>query len=164
MTKLEVIEARMRKLQAQAEALAKEESHKAITTIRQLMAEHGLSTADIDSHIGGKGRVAKQRARIQKSAGAAKYRDPKTGATWTGHGRAPGWIAGAKDRTKFLVGGAAAKAAARNAKRTKAPANAAGKKPLPALYRDPQTGATWSGRGRVPGWIADAEDRTAFRI
>jgi len=32
-----------------------------------------------------------------------KYQHPKTGATWTGHGRAPAWIAGAKDRTKFLI-------------------------------------------------------------
>lgn len=33
---------------------------------------------------------------------AAKYRDPKTGETWSGRGRAPAWIAG-KDKTKFLI-------------------------------------------------------------
>lgn len=27
--------------------------------------------------------------------------------------------------------------------------------PQPALYRDPKTGATWSGRGRAPAWLAD---------
>ena len=33
----------------------------------------------------------------------AKYRDPKSGATWSGKGRAPGWIANAKSRDKFLI-------------------------------------------------------------
>jgi hypothetical protein len=38
----------------------------------------------------------------------ALYRDPKTGATWSGPGRAPAWIANAKDRSKFLIGDATA--------------------------------------------------------
>ncbi|CAD6559491.1 hypothetical protein LMG28727_06866 [Paraburkholderia kirstenboschensis] len=38
----------------------------------------------------------------------ALYADPKTGATWNGRGRAPAWIANAKDRSKFLIGGATA--------------------------------------------------------
>ena len=38
-----------------------------------------------------------------RSAPPAKYRDPKTGATWSGRGRAPGWIAKAKSRDKFLI-------------------------------------------------------------
>lgn len=40
----------------------------------------------------------------------AKYRDPKSCATWSGRGRAPAWLAGAKDRTKFLIDGAGAAA------------------------------------------------------
>jgi DNA-binding protein H-NS len=36
-----------------------------------------------------------------------KYADPNTGAQWSGFGRAPAWIAGEKDRTKFLINGAA---------------------------------------------------------
>ena len=50
----------------------------------------------------------------------AKYLDPKTGAQWSGRGPAPAWLATAKDRTKFLIAGAAAvateKTAARKAK------------------------------------------------
>nr|WP_321968421.1 H-NS histone family protein [Burkholderia cepacia] len=34
---------------------------------------------------------------------AAKYRDPKTGATWSGRGRAPAWIKDAKNRDRFLI-------------------------------------------------------------
>ena len=33
----------------------------------------------------------------------AKYRDPASGATWTGRGKPPGWIRG-KDREGFLIG------------------------------------------------------------
>ncbi|WP_371826729.1 H-NS family nucleoid-associated regulatory protein [Caballeronia sp. SBC1] len=36
----------------------------------------------------------------------AKYPNPKTGATWSGRGPAPAWLAAAKDRSKFLIGGA----------------------------------------------------------
>ncbi|MDN7934621.1 MULTISPECIES: H-NS histone family protein [Burkholderia cepacia complex] len=37
------------------------------------------------------------------------------------------------------------------------------RKPAEPRYRDPGTGATWSGRGRPPAWI-DGKDRTQFRI
>ena len=33
---------------------------------------------------------------------APKYRDPATGQTWTGRGKAPKWIDG-KDRSKYLI-------------------------------------------------------------
>jgi len=36
--------------------------------------------------------------------------------------------------------------------------------PQPALYRDPKTGATWSGRARAPAWVANAKDRSKFLI
>ena len=32
-----------------------------------------------------------------------KYRDPKTGKTWNGLGKPPDWIAGARNRDKFLI-------------------------------------------------------------
>lgn len=34
----------------------------------------------------------------------------------------------------------------------------------PPMYRDPKSGKTWSGRGRVPNWMAKARDRTRFLI
>ncbi|WP_282892473.1 H-NS family nucleoid-associated regulatory protein, partial [Xanthobacter autotrophicus] len=33
---------------------------------------------------------------------SAKYLDPNSGATWTGRGKPPAWIAG-KDRDQFLI-------------------------------------------------------------
>ena len=31
-------------------------------------------------------------------------------------------------------------------------------------YRNPQTGQTWSGKGRRPAWIVEAADAEAFRV
>src|SRR5579864_995706 len=43
-----------------------------------------------------------------------RYRDPKTGATWSGHARPPAWIKDARDRSVYLIGNAAAPAASEN--------------------------------------------------
>ncbi|WP_371826730.1 H-NS histone family protein [Caballeronia sp. SBC1] len=40
---------------------------------------------------------------VRATLGVAKYRDPKTGATWTGHGRAPNWMATAKNVTSSCL-------------------------------------------------------------
>lgn len=94
--------------------------------------------------------------------GGAKYADPKTGATWTGHGRAPVWIANAKDRSRFLIDGSA-QHLPNTARRTAKSGNYV-RGPQAPKYRDPETGATWSGRGRAPAWLADVKDRTTFLI
>jgi DNA-binding protein H-NS len=154
------------KLQAQAEALAAKKSSAVIEKIENLMAEHGLTTADIDAHIGSNGKRGRKpgvKAAAKSSASAAKYLDPKTGATWTGHGRAPAWIANAKDRSKFLVEGNAVAPSAPAAKKAAKVGNYV-RGPQPATYRDPKSGATWSGRGRAPAWIAEAKDRNKFLI
>jgi len=158
------LQAKIQRLQAQADALLAKKSSAVIEKIKNLMAEHGLTTADIDAHAGRKkpGRKPGAKAAAKSSTSAAKYRDPKTGATWSGHGRAPGWIASAKDRSKFLVEGMAMSSAPAAKKSAKAGNYVRG--PQPALYRDPKSGATWSGRGRAPAWIADAKDRSRFLI
>ncbi|XUW91486.1 H-NS histone family protein [Burkholderia sp. M6-3] len=167
MATLESLQAKIQKLQMQAEALAAKKSSAVIEKIKNLMAEHGLTTADIDAHTGCKKRGPKPgaKAAAKSSASAAKYRDPKTGATWSGHGRAPGWIASAKNRDKFLVDGGSA-----TPKQKPSPASEAKtagnyvRGPQPALYADPKSGATWSGRGRAPAWIANVKDRSKFLI
>jgi DNA-binding protein H-NS len=95
----------MKKLQAQADALMTRESAAVLKTVHELMERHGLTTADIDAYAGGKQRATKAVANTKSngSVAAVKYRDPKSGATWTGHGRAPQWIAAARNRDKYLV-------------------------------------------------------------
>ncbi|MDN7993667.1 H-NS family nucleoid-associated regulatory protein [Burkholderia orbicola] len=166
MATLQSIQAKIQKLQAQAEELAAAKSTAALEKIRDLMEKYDVSLAEIEAFVGKRrGRKSQAGAPAKKSGSTAKYADPKTGATWTGHGRAPAWIANAKDRSKFLVDGASSSAAAT----AKAPAKAvkAGnqvKAPQPALYRDPKSGATWSGRGRAPAWLASVKDRSKFLI
>jgi len=164
MATLESIQTRIAKLQAQAEALVAKKSTEVLERIRGLMEKHGITTADIDAHVGGKqhGRRAGMKAAAKPTTSAAKYRDPKTGATWTGHGRAPGWIANAKDRSKFLIGDVSPKVASAAKKSATDGSHLPGS--LPPLYRDPKTGATWSGRGRAPAWLAGAKDRSKFLI
>jgi DNA-binding protein H-NS len=190
MATLEQIEAKMKKLQEQAEALAARKTQTVVDQIRDIMLKHGLTTADIEAKASGK-RVAKGQkvsaaagetkvADVTKTKAAPKYQNPKTGATWTGHGRAPTWIADAKDRSKFLIaGGAEASVAmtagvaskaktAVNKTASKSVGATAGKGqrkgPQPALYVDPKSGASWSGRGRAPSWLAGVKDRTRFLI
>jgi DNA-binding protein H-NS len=162
MATLEALQAKIKKLQAQAEAMASQKSKVVLENIRSLMAKHNLTTADIDSHLGGRkrGRPSLKSAGVQKK-GVARYLDPKTGATWTGHGRAPAWIAAAKDRNKFLVAGASAPAAPAS---KHVAGNGQPKGPQPVKYRHPQTGATWSGRGPAPAWLAAEKDRSKFLV
>lgn len=39
------------------------------------------------------------------------------------------------------------------------------RKPRPApKYKNPETGETWSGRGKAPAWIAEAKDKSIYAI
>jgi DNA-binding protein H-NS len=128
MATLEQIQARMKKLQAQAESIVAGRAQGALDQIRALMLKHGLTTHDIEERakgkrdraraerlglVAGKSKSAKS-VKSVKSAGASKgkmppkFRDPKTGATWSGHARPPAWIKNVKDRSKFLIDGGSA--------------------------------------------------------
>ncbi|MFM0074308.1 H-NS family nucleoid-associated regulatory protein [Paraburkholderia sediminicola] len=174
MPTLEQIQAKLKKLQAQADVLIARKAQVAVDQIRDLMLKHGLTTADIEAKAKARraaralnGHAAGGKA---KAAGAGKslpkYRDHKTGATWTGHGRAPAWIAAVKDRTQFLIEGASELKSAAKAAVTHAKGKSKGqpKGAQPPKYLNPKTGATWSGRGPAPAWLATVKDRTKFLI
>jgi DNA-binding protein H-NS len=165
MPTLEAIETKIRRLQEQAEALRAKKASATLDRIVALMYESGVTVADIEAHIGGKKRGAKpgKKTAAGTATVAAKYVDPKTGATWSGRGRAPAWIANAKNRERFLVDGNASKASVPTGSKAKRPGNYR-RGPQPAKYRDPESGATWSGRGPAPAWLANAKDRSKFAI
>ena len=165
MATLEQIQARLKRLQAQAEAIVAKQSSVVLEKIRGLMEKHGLTTADIDAHVGSRKRGPKAAAKtaVGTVKSVPKYRDPKSGATWSGHGRAPGWITNVKDRSRFLVDGSTAATKPASGSKAKAADNYV-RGPRPAMYQDPKSGATWSGRGRAPVWIAEAKDRSKFLI
>ncbi len=140
------------------------------------MLAHGLTTEDIEVKAkakraakaanGSASQVKAKAASSLKSGTPPKYRHPKTGAIWTGHGRAPSWIADAKDRSKFLIEGTDAGTAAKKASAVAGAVAHKGQRkgPQPAKYLDPKTGATWSGKGPAPAWLAAAKDRSKFLI
>ncbi|MBN3753735.1 H-NS histone family protein [Paraburkholderia sp. Tr-20389] len=168
MATLEKLHTQIAKLQARAEVLVAKQSSGVVAKIHSIMEKHGLTTADIEAHIGGskkRGRKPGIKAAVKTSTSAAKYRDPKSGATWTGHGRAPAWIANAKNRNRFLIdGNSDASTPAGRKVATVAKVGNYVRGPQAPKYRDPKTGATWSGRGPAPAWLASANDRTKFLI
>lgn len=83
------------KLQALAEQARQDELGDARRQVQELMSTHGLSHSDFDV-------VTKKAKTSQKGVVQAKYRDPDTGATWTGRGRAPLWLKG-RDKSDFAI-------------------------------------------------------------
>ncbi|WP_186042929.1 H-NS family nucleoid-associated regulatory protein [Burkholderia gladioli] len=70
-----------------------EERAAVLETVKRLMRDFGIDVTE----LGGRG-AAKRPAGKQP----AKYRDPASGKTWSGRGKAPAWIAG-KDRSAFEI-------------------------------------------------------------
>jgi DNA-binding protein H-NS len=101
MSKLTALKKQIAALEAQAERIAKAEMSSAISKVKDIMAEFNLTIEHLTQTVAGKRAAKKTKA---KTASVAKYIDSKTGKTWSGFGRAPGWIAGAKNREAFLVG------------------------------------------------------------
>ena len=139
MSKLTALKKQIAALEAQAERIAKEEMSAAIAKVKGIMSEFNLTIEHLTQTVAGKPAANKTKAK--KTASVAKYVDPKTGKTWSGVGRAPGWIAGAKNRDAFLVGkspaaipSAQAPAAAKRIKAAKA-VKVAKKAPKPAAKK-----------------------------
>ncbi|RDU95253.1 H-NS family nucleoid-associated regulatory protein [Trinickia dinghuensis] len=84
--------AKQRELDAQIAAARNEERAQAIATIRELMQQFEITSSDL----------AVKRGAYKRGSSQAKYRDPASGATWSGMGREPRWIAG-KDRAAFAI-------------------------------------------------------------
>lgn len=83
-------------LQALATTAREKEISSAKTQIREIMQQYGLTLADL-------GGVSKAKSSgKQREPVAIKYKDPASGATWTGRGRAPLWLNG-KDKNDYLI-------------------------------------------------------------
>lgn len=128
-------------LNKRAETIRKTELAFAANKIKALMARYGLTVEDLGSATTAsktptdKAAKATRKAAGPKTPGLPKYQDPKSGKTWTGNGKAPGWIAGAKNRDLFLIQTASA-AAAPNAA-TGAPAKPAARRAKAAAATAP---------------------------
>lgn len=71
----------------------------AIAKVKELVAAFELTAEDVFSS----NSKRRESSALKGGKVAAKYRNPETGDTWTGRGKAPRWLDG-KDRSQFLIG------------------------------------------------------------
>ncbi|CAZ90416.1 putative Histone-like nucleoid-structuring protein H-NS [Thiomonas arsenitoxydans] len=87
-------------LQAQADAMAREEKIAAVLRVKDIMREYGVTLSDL-------GGLAQPRSGRKGVAVPPKYRHPASGALWSGRGQKPRWLREemAKGRTAddFLI-------------------------------------------------------------
>ncbi len=83
----------------EAEQRTQERQHRAevLRAMKDLLHQHGFKPAELSAVRSGKATGG--RAHV-----APLYRDPATGATWSGRGTEPAWIKG-RDREAFKVAG-----------------------------------------------------------
>ncbi len=74
-------------LEKQIADVQREQRAAAIAQVKTMMAEYGLTMAD----IGGAGKTPAAPKRAAAKV-AAKYRNPATGDTWSGRGLKPKWL------------------------------------------------------------------------
>ena len=107
MASLQELLAQKEAIERQIEQTKKQERGEAIEKVRALMAEYGLTVADLGNRSGG------TKAKKTKSSGnkvAAKYRNASTGETWSGRGLQPQLAEGGAgertqaDRLRGLIG------------------------------------------------------------
>ena len=82
-------------LQRAAEEARKNEMAEAKAKIATIMQEFGLSLSDL-------GALGKARSSKGKTVVTPQFKNPETGAHWSGRGRAPRWLDG-KDREQFRI-------------------------------------------------------------
>ncbi|WP_081084403.1 H-NS histone family protein [Burkholderia territorii] len=90
-------------LKAQADALAQQAEEARLAELDSIIASMREQIAEYDitpEQLFGRRRAA---ASAPRGPVAPKYRDPKSGATWSGRGKPPQWIANAKNRDRFLI-------------------------------------------------------------
>ncbi|MBC8752894.1 MULTISPECIES: H-NS histone family protein [Paraburkholderia] len=82
--------ARYKELLAEKEKLERliaearqQEAASALEKVRETVGEFGFTPEDV---------FGKRRKNVQPRAVAAKFRNPETGETWSGRGRAPRWL------------------------------------------------------------------------
>ncbi|MEX3943823.1 H-NS family nucleoid-associated regulatory protein [Paraburkholderia sp. BR10937] len=78
-------------LQREIDAARESEVAAALVRVRALVSEYALTPAQVFGQMNDKG-----------GSKPAKYRDPVSGATWSGLGREPSWIKG-QAREQFLI-------------------------------------------------------------
>ncbi|MGU7780957.1 H-NS histone family protein [Burkholderia sp. PU8-34] len=94
MQSVQKLQAQLAELDRKIRTARRAERHSALEQVRHLVTTYALTAREVF------GQGYSDREKLFTVG--AKYRDPATGATWSGRGRAPSWIAG-RDRAAFLI-------------------------------------------------------------
>src|SRR5690606_37435848 len=100
------LEKEIQRLQKQAAALEQKQRVPVINDLVRTMREHDITPEDIAEAYTSKRRSPSKRAAKTTATGGVrapvppKYRDPETGATWSGRGKAPRWVIEAEQQGK----------------------------------------------------------------
>lgn len=95
----EELRAKAAEILAQAEQVKSEERQKTIDTVRVMISTYGITAKDLGLD---KSPKAKSGPKVGNKV-SPKYRDPTSGATWSGRGKTPRWINGAADRSVYAI-------------------------------------------------------------
>ena len=124
-----------------------DEQAAAMNQIKSLIKDNELDMADVIAFISPKAKRGRKPGSTTGSKAAGpksppKYREPVSGATWTGKGRKPEWIKAAADPEVYLIpAGEQTKAPAPKAPKTST-AVVADPTPVPAGTEQPATETT----------------------
>jgi DNA-binding protein H-NS len=87
--------AQREQLDKQIKEAVQREKADGIAKAKVIIEQYGLNASDLFSRKAGSSRGPSSKV-------APKYRDPSTGETWTGRGKAPKWIEG-KNRSSYAI-------------------------------------------------------------
>ncbi|CAG4898489.1 H-NS histone family protein [Paraburkholderia gardini] len=94
--------AQLEKLHKEVAVAREKEMAQVVADIRLLIEEFDITAEELGFAASGTKGTKSAKAKGLKPALPARYRNPKTGETWSGRGRSPGWLAG-KNRERFLI-------------------------------------------------------------
>jgi len=94
----EELQAKAAEILAQAEQVKSEEKAQSIAMAKTMISAYGITAKDL-----GLDKMVKTKTGPKPGNKiAAKYRDPQSGATWSGRGKTPRWINGS-DRSQYAI-------------------------------------------------------------
>lgn len=85
-------------LEKEIESRRSQEREEAVSKVRSIMSEYGLTMADLGQRSPRAGSTAAKGSKV-----AAKYRNTATGETWSGRGLQPKWLKAALASGKTLA-------------------------------------------------------------
>jgi DNA-binding protein H-NS len=94
----EELQAKAAEILAQAEQVKAEEKAQSIAMAKTMISAYGITAKDLGLD---KATKAKSGPKPGNKV-VPKYRDPASGATWSGRGKTPRWINGA-DRSQYAI-------------------------------------------------------------